>query len=151
MLNIRASGPQDGERVVTIWRDAVDATHDFLLPGDREAIDLLVQDFLPKTPLWLAVDENDRAVGFMGLAGAHMEALFIDPAYRGIGVGRMLVEYALRLHRVLSTDVNEQNGQAVGFYRHLGFVPIGRSATDGEGRPYPLIHMRLEKSPQNAL
>ena len=48
--------------------------------------------------------------------------------------------YSLR--SPIFTDVNEQNLQAVGFYEHLGFVPIGRSERDGQGRAYPLIHLR---------
>lgn len=70
-----------------------------------------------------------------------MEALFIDPVSRGEGVGRALVQHALSLRSTIFTDVNEQNLQAVGFYEHLGFVPIGRSERDGQGRPYPLIHL----------
>lgn len=38
-------------------------------------------------------------------------------------------------------DVNEQNEQALGFYRRLGFAQVGRSPLDGEGRPYPLLHL----------
>jgi len=38
-------------------------------------------------------------------------------------------------------DVNEQNDQAVGFYRKMGFTETGRSPTDDDGRPYPLLHM----------
>ena len=143
---IRTSRPEDGDRTVAIWRDAVDATHDFLTAADRQAIDLEVQRFLPHSPLWLAVDQRDLAMGFMGLAGAHMEALFVDPAFHGIGVGRKLVGHALELHPVLTTDVNEQNNQAIGFYERLGFVRIGRSPDDGEGRPYPLIHLRLDST-----
>jgi len=143
MTNIRSSTPADGERVVQIWRDAVDATHDFLSPGDRIAIEEEVRGFLPAAPLWLAVDVDDRPVGFMLLDGNSMEALFIDPAHRGGGIGRALVEHALARHATLVTDVNEQNEQAVGFYERLGFVPVGRSERDGEGRPYPLIHLRF--------
>ena len=40
-------------------------------------------------------------------------------------------------------DVNEQNEPALGFYRHLGFAVVGRSALDGQGRPYPLLHMSI--------
>ncbi|MGN6691870.1 MAG: acetyltransferase, partial [Sphingopyxis sp.] len=64
-MKIRASTPADGARVVEIWRDAVDATHDFLTPEDRAAIEDEVRGFLPAAPLWLAVEENDRPVAFM--------------------------------------------------------------------------------------
>ena len=144
MLKLRASTPADGERVVQIWRDAVDATHDFLSVEDRAAIDVQVQAFLPRTSLWLAVDDQDRAIGFMGLSASHIDSLFIDPAHRGTGVGRRLVGHALGLNATLTTDVNEQNAQAVGFYRRLGFVQTGRSPTDDQGRPYPLVHLRLD-------
>ncbi|MBB6427738.1 acetyltransferase [Sphingopyxis sp. JAI128] len=143
MTSIRQSTPTDGERVVQIWREAVDATHDFLTAADRAAIEAEVQAFLPAAPLWLAVDAGDRPVGFMLLDGASMDALFIDPAYRGAGIGRALVEHALERHPVLTTEVNEQNVQAVGFYERLGFEATGRSARDGQGRPYPLIHLRF--------
>lgn len=139
---IRASRDDDGARVVEIWCAAVDATHDFLSIADREAIEAEVRDFLPAVPLWLAVDADDIATGFMLLDGTHMEALFIDPAHRGSGIGRALVNHALKMTPELTTDVNEQNEQAVGFYRHLGFVPTGRSALDGQGRPYPLVHLK---------
>ena len=138
------SKPEDGKRVVQIWRDAVDSTHDFLTPGDRAAIDEQVRSLLPGSPLWLAVDDQDQAIGFMGLSGSHMDSLFVDPLHRGNGVGRRLVEHASSLHPNLTTTVNEQNAQAVGFYQRLGFVRTGRSPTDEQGRPYPLIHMRLD-------
>ena len=147
MITIRPSTPADDARVLDIWRDAVDATHDFLTPADRAAIEGEVKDFLPFAPLWLAVDARDRPVGFMLLDEASMEALFIDPAYRGKGVGRALVAHALGLHPVITTDVNEQNAQAVGFYQRLGFVATGRSERDGQGRPYPLIHLRFDPHP----
>ena len=39
--------------------------------------------------------------------------------------------------------VNEQNPQAVGFYRHMGFEAYKRTGLDEEGNPYPLLYMRL--------
>jgi putative acetyltransferase len=42
----------------------------------------------------------------------------------------------------MTTDVNEQNGQAVGFYKRMGFTATGRSPLDGQGRPYPLLHLK---------
>jgi len=55
MISIRHSRPGDGHRAVEIWRGAVDATHDFLSPQDRLAIEEMVRGFLPEAPLWLAV------------------------------------------------------------------------------------------------
>jgi putative acetyltransferase len=143
-IRIRKSRPEEGFRVVEIWRASVEATHDFLRPGDIDRLDALVRDFLPHAPLWVATDEQDQPIGFMGLSEARMDSLFIDPAWRGVGVGRALVEHALTFHSVLSTEVNEQNGQAVGFYRRMGFVPTGRSPTDESGFPYPLVYLRYE-------
>lgn len=145
MIRIRQSTPADRERAVQIWRDAVDATHDFLTTEDRVVIETEVRSFLPSAPLWLAVDADDQAIGFMLLDGSSMEALFIDPAHRGTGVGRALVAHALEHHPTLTTEVNEQNGQAVGFYQRLGFVPTGRSERDSQGRAYPLIHLRFAR------
>lgn len=140
-MMIRPSRPEDADRIIAIWRDAVDATHDFLTLEDRLALDDLVSGFLPEAPLLLAVDADDRPLGFMLIDGGHMEALFIDPAHRGTGVGAALLRHGLSLHPQMTTDVNEQNAQAVGFYEHMGFARTGRSALDGQGRPYPLIHL----------
>jgi putative acetyltransferase len=54
-----------------------------------------------------------------------------------------MIAYA-KQRGALTVDVNEQNTQGVGFYRHLGFVETGRSETDDQGRPYPLLHLKLE-------
>lgn len=143
MLRIRFSTLADRQRVLEIWAASVDATHDFLSVEDRVAIGAEVAGFLPYVTLWLAVDaQSDRPLGFMLLDGPHMEALFIDPEWRGKGIGQLLVQQALSLHDAITTDVNEQNAQAVGFYEHLGFVATGRSDLDDAGRPYPLIHLR---------
>lgn len=143
MIKLRPSQPQDGDRIIAIWAAAVDATHDFLTPEDRASIGREVEAFLPTAPLVLAVDDRDRPLGFMLITNGHMEALFIDPEYRGAGLGAMMIDYALAIHPGLTIDVNEQNAQALGFYEHMGFERIGWSATDGQGRAYPLIHLRF--------
>jgi putative acetyltransferase len=149
MISTRKSVATDGARIMDIWRRAVDATHDFLSFEDRRSIEAEAAAFLPGAPLDLAVDDANRAIGFMLLHGSHMEALFVDPEFRGSGIGRALVEDAVKRHPNLTTDVNEQNPQAIGFYERLGFERCGRSAMDGQGRPYPLIHLRYAKVAQS--
>ncbi|WP_206244351.1 acetyltransferase [Novosphingobium terrae] len=143
---IRLSRPGEGHRIIEIWRNAVDATHDFLTPEDRLALDELVCGFLPEVTLWLAVDADDRPLAFMLIDDGHMEALFVDPAHHGQGIGAMLVRHGLTLHPGMTTDVNEQNDQAVGFYERMGFKRTGRSPLDGQGKPYPLIHLAYSAS-----
>ncbi len=113
----------------------------FLSAEYRAELEELVRSFLPEAPLWVAVNERDQPVGFMLLSGQHMDALFIDPDVRGCGVGRMLVEHALSMAPELTTNVNEQNEQAVGFYKKVGFKVTGRSEVDDLGKPYPLLNL----------
>ena len=142
---IRKSTADDGQALVSIWRSSVADTHSFVSPADLRAIDLEVQQFLPGTPAWLALDDRGQPIGFMGLTGNVVESLFVAGEQRGRGAGRALIEHAMVKSLSLTTVVNEQNEEALGFYRHLGFVVVGRSPTDEEGRPYPILHMKREK------
>ncbi len=72
--------------------------------------------------------------------------LFVDDASRGKGIGKMLLQYAIAEFGVNEVDVNEQNPQGVAFYRHMGFEQVGRSALDGQGNPFPLLHMKLSRN-----
>jgi putative acetyltransferase len=144
MIHFRLSTKDDLPRIMDIWRRAVDATHDFLAPDDRDAIEAELVTFFPQISLLLAVDDNDTPLGFMFLHDGHMEALFIDPDQHGKGIGKALIQRAVAEHPALTTDVNEQNHKAIGFYEHQGFERTGRSTHDGQGRPYPLIHLRYK-------
>lgn len=141
---IRQRITADNPRLLDIWLGAVRATHHFLQPADIEALLPQVRDlYLPAVEVWVAVDSEDRPQGFIGLNESHVEMLFIDPDSRGRGLGRALLDFVRELRGILSVDVNEQNPQAVGFYLHYGFAQTGRSPLDGEGRPFPLLHMSL--------
>jgi putative acetyltransferase len=146
MLKIRMSRPDEGDQVVAIWKSSVDATHDFLSADDRIEIEKEVVGFFSETPVWVAVNAEDQALGFMFLHDGHLEALFIDAAARGLGIGKALLLHALSLYPNLTVDVNEQNQQAVGFYQHMGFQVFGRSPVDSQGRAYPLLHLSIAPS-----
>jgi putative acetyltransferase len=88
-------------------------------------------------------DGNGMVAGFIGIAEGKVEMLFIHPEYREQGIGRTLLRYAIHERGATTVDVNEQNDQALGFYLRMGFVVVGRSELDSNGKPYPLLHMRL--------
>ena len=141
VINIRRSRHDEGEELIAIWCRSVDATHNFLSKEYRGELEGLVRSFLPEAPLWVAVTEKDEPIAFMLLTGEHMDALFVDPDVRGSGVGKLLINHALTLSSKLTTNVNEQNEQAVGFYKKMGFKVTGRSDTDDLGKPYPLLNL----------
>ncbi len=140
--HIRPSSEADeAPALVAIWCSAVDATHEFLRAEDRAAIEeQLAQVYFPQVELVVAT-LDDRPVGFAGVAGTSLEMLFVHADARGRGIGRALLSHVITTHDVRTVDVNEQNQPGVGFYRHQGFTVVGRSALDGQGRPYPLLHL----------
>ena len=140
-------GPDDFTRVVEVWEASVRATHTFATEADIEVFRPLVRDGLPDVPHLLCVrDSAGQVVGFIGVEGEKVEMLFIHPAWRGQGIGRRLLSYAVTMLGATELDVNEQNPQALGFYLRMGFEVVGRSAVDGIGKPYPLLHMRVRRA-----
>lgn len=141
-IRIRKRHADETARLFAIWHSAVCSTHGFLSPADFETIAGLVRDhYLPEAELWVAIDEQDQALAFMGMTASKAEALFVDPARHGEGIGRALMAHAEELAGPLTVDVNAQNDAALAFYRRLGFVVTGRSETDAGGMPYPLLHL----------
>lgn len=135
---------QDHDRLVEIWRRAVEHTHHFLAAEDfRFYYDIVRNGALREVELW--VERNEAGpVGFIGLNGRKIEMLFVDPSYHGRGVGTRLIRHAGKIKEgSLLVDVNEQNDGAAFFYKRLGFVQTGRSELDPSGRAYPLLHLEL--------
>ncbi|WP_425505309.1 acetyltransferase [Sphingomonas piscis] len=139
---MREGTPEDVSRALAIWRDAVDATHPFLSPDDRVEIDHMVEHaFLPAVQLWMAEDDTGRPVGFLVMDRDMIDALFVDPAVHGRGYGTLLLNHALTLAPNARVDASEQATNALPFYLARGFRIVGRSPTDPQGRPYPLVHL----------
>lgn len=90
---------------------------------------------------WVLCEGAGQPIGFLMLKGSHVDPLFIAPEWIGRGAGGALLRHARSLRKRLTVDVNEQNVPALTFYRANGFVVSGRSDTDDEGRPFPLIHL----------
>ncbi|MCG5238435.1 acetyltransferase [Azospirillum doebereinerae] len=147
MIGIRAARADDLARNAEIWRSAVLATHHFLTPRHFAEIgDLVRTTYLPTADLLVAVDERDVPHGFLGASGDHIDALFVHAGSRGGGFGRRLVDHLRQGRDDVTVDVNEQNESGRGFYERLGFAVHGRSETDDDGRPYPLLRLRWRRT-----
>jgi putative acetyltransferase len=143
-VKIRKATVSDHPALLDIWLESVRATHHFLSEDDIQALLPIVRDAaLPNLELWvLTAEDGSAAVGFMGLDGPMVEALFIAPRWSRKGGGRQLLDHARSIKGRLRVDVNEQNPEAVRFYLACDFEIIGRSPVDSAGRPFPLLHMQ---------
>lgn len=144
-MRIRPAVPDDRDVLLNIWLASVRATHTFLTEEDIQRFLPLVRDALAsgELELWVLCSAEGAAIGWLGMGGNRIEALFLAPEHRRRGGGKRLVEHARTMHDELALDVNEQNPEARRFYEACGFVVEGRSETDGTGKPFPLLHMRL--------
>ena len=141
-MTIREAVPEDHDTLLDIWLRSVKATHNFLTEQDIQSLLPEVRDVaLTRLELWVLCSKQ-RPIGFLGLSGSKVEALFLAPESLRVGGGRMLLDHARRLKGPLTVDVNEQNPEAVRFYEACGFTVSGRSPEDSSGRPFPLLHMR---------
>ena len=135
--------PQLIHQFTAIWEDSVRATHLFLSEAEIQEIKAhVLQALTGVSHLLVAERVLGQPVAFMGLEGHRLEMLFLSPAERGAGLGRQLLEYGIRHYHLQELTVNEQNPQAVGFYRHMGFETYRRTDCDEQGGPYPLLYMK---------
>lgn len=146
-MNIGVVEKAEHQKLIEIWEASVRATHDFLAEDDlQELKPLILEQYFDAVDLRCAKDGDGEIKGFCGVHDGNIEMLFISPNARGKGIGAMLAAHAINEQGASKVDVNEQNEQALGFYRHIGFKVTGRSPLDGQGKPYPLLHMVLQPS-----
>ena len=117
-----------------IWEDSVRATHTFL---EESHINFfrpkILNEYLYAVKLYVYKDEFGNILGFTGIDENKVEMLFIKSKYFKKGIGKKLLEYVIK------------NQNAVNFYKYMGFEVINRSEKDGFGKPFPLLHMKLNR------
>lgn len=130
-------------RLIEIWDSAVRATHEFLLDTDFEYYKSKLPLYFEHVTLYGYVDESKIIRGFLGVSKSGIEMLFVENESRGLGIGKNLLIFAINDLKLNKVDVNQQNQQALLFYKHFGFEEIGLSERDSEGKNYPIIHLQL--------
>ncbi|WP_439887435.1 GNAT family N-acetyltransferase [Pseudomonas sp. MBLB4123] len=141
---VESPGAADLPRLLEVWEAAVRATHDFLDEQDIQLLKpLLLDQYFPQVRLSCIRGGDARVAGFLGYADGKVEMLFVDPLVHGTGIGRRLLGDAIERLGATRVDVNEQNPKALGFYLSQGFAIERRSPLDGDGRPFPILHLRL--------
>ncbi|MBB3696862.1 GNAT family N-acetyltransferase [Flammeovirga yaeyamensis] len=144
-FSIKGIDKSEYQETIEVWEASVRATHDFISEEDIQTYKpLILNQYFDVVELRSIRDENNKILGFSGVAEQNIEMLFIDPAYRGKGLGKILLNHCIEVLDCYKVDVNEQNTQAVGFYLKMNFKTVRRSEVDGEGKLYPLLHMEVK-------
>lgn len=145
MVNIHPVTAADHQRLSVIWESAVKATHDFLSAEDFAYYKARLFSYFTQVSLFAYRTPTGEQAGFIGVADSAVEMLFVHDAFRGQGIGQALLHFAIHRLYARRLDVNEQNSPVVGFYTRMGFKVTGRSPVDGDGKPYPLLHLEYEE------
>lgn len=143
-MKIDTTSKEDYSILIELWERSVRATHDFLPEDNIKTLKpLILKHYFDAVDLRVAKNHSGEITGFIGVAEGNIEMLFISPDFFNCGIGSLLLKNAIQTQSATKVDVNEQNPKATGFYQHLGFKVVGRSPLDGQGNPYPLLHMEL--------
>ncbi|MET9857433.1 GNAT family N-acetyltransferase [Streptomyces sp. NPDC006450] len=100
-----------------------------LAHGDNEVRDWFSSVVVPRHETWVATAVGS-VVGLLVLDGGELEQLYLDPSWRGRGLGDRLVVLAKqRRPDGLGLWTFQANGPAQRFYKRHGFIEVQR--TDG--------------------
>jgi ribosomal protein S18 acetylase RimI-like enzyme len=131
-MRIRDSLPGEADALDALRRRATDvwATYREELARFPEAL-AVPRDWVDEGRIRVAVDDDDRPIGFAVALADQLDGLFVDPETMQRGIGRALVEDASEHARrdgfgVLCVTANEN---AVAFYERVGFVKVGTGPT----------------------
>lgn len=130
--------------LLKVWENSVRATHTFL--SNDEILE--IKEYVPEAlhsiaHLVIETNQNNDPIAFMEIGDDKLEMLFVAPEYRSSGIDRKMLTSGINNYGVTELAVNEDNPQARGFYEHMGFVTYQRNELDDQGRPYPVLYMRL--------
>ncbi len=95
--------------------------------GERPYAEVLIAEWEGK-PAGFALFFHNYST-FLAKPGIYLEDLFVDPEYRGKGIGKALLVALARLARErdcgrVEWSVLDWNEPAIGFYKSLGAVPM---------------------------
>ncbi|MET7758504.1 GNAT family N-acetyltransferase [Streptomyces sp. NPDC005389] len=132
-LEIRRAGDSDATATADVWLRSFDDA----LPTVRRAHDddavrgWFTHVVVPHHETWVAVAGEAGVVGLLVLDGGDLEQLYLDPSWRGRGLGDRFVELAKRQRpEGLDLWTFQVNAPARRFYERHGFVEAER--TDGQ-------------------
>lgn len=110
----------DIDEIMQIWLNSNLEAHFFVDENFWKDNYDYVKEILPNANLYV-YKEDGIIKGFIGMIDSHIEGIFVDKQYRNIGIGKLLLGEARKIHSILSLNVYKKNQGAVDFYKNSGF------------------------------
>lgn len=139
---ISAATYRDHSAIIELWELSVRATHYFLPEDYLQEIKALLPTILPHVKIYVWREDDHTIKGFVGVADQKIEMLFIHPGSMRQGLGKQFTKFCIHSLKTNKVDVNEQNEEAVRFYKKLGYRLVGRQELDSMGKPFPILNMQ---------
>ncbi|MFA6152483.1 MAG: GNAT family N-acetyltransferase [Chitinophagaceae bacterium] len=143
-MTIEKYSPEHREQVISVWEKSVLASHQFLSAAEIDYYKSIVETIDFSDFQVYCLTGNDTVAGFIGLSEQKIEMLFLAPEHTRKGLGKKLMNFAIRELNANEVDVNEENKSACQFYLKSGFTVFGREEKDSEGKDHPILKMRLQ-------
>ena len=95
--------------------------------GERQVAEIII-GYAGATPVGFALFFHNFST-FLGLPGIYLEDLYVQPRYRGNGLGRKMLQYVAQLAKErqcgrVEWSVLDWNEPSIQFYRSLGAKPL---------------------------
>lgn len=140
---IRKYKKTDDDAIIEAWYEASLLAHPFLtadfLEKEKENIRKI---YLPNTETWVYEDKA-KVVGFISMIGNEVGAIFLNPNFHGLGIGKSLMDKVAEIHEILEVQVFEKNTIGRRFYDRYEFMPIGKELHEETNEM--LLRLRYER------
>lgn len=145
-ITIRQYQQSDLDGVLNSWEVATRLVHEFMTDEFIAEQRINVEKvYLPNTDTWVA-EINGTVQGFISLMGNEVGAIFLQPQYHGMGVGKALMDKAQSLHGELEVEVFKVNETGRKFYARYGFILLRETLHELTGEAV----LRLKYTPYSA-
>lgn len=131
---IRKIEDKDINKIMDIWLTSTIDAHKFIAKEYWQNNYNTVKDvYIPMAQTFVYEDEQGIK-GFISIINNEfIGALFVDTAYQGSGIGKQLINYAVKKYKKLNLAVYKDNKKSVEFYLNRGFKIVAEQVNEDSG------------------
>lgn len=142
---IREFQINDIDKVMEIWLASNLDAHSFVEADYWISNVAFVREQLLQAEIYV-FEEQNKILGFVGVQENYLAGIFIDKAFRSLGIGKQLLDYIKNGHNIISLNVYKENRNAVKFYMREGFTIISEELDDATDCIEYLMQWDAEKA-----